>query len=216
MRRRKFLAWMASAMLLVAGLLLVARQRLKERLLATSLGQRTREAILGVDSSEGTANLTREEEASLWTLARAVLPSDSKESARVVVLDRLRWRASTGPGYASEFRRALAFLDAETRKKHGGESRFGQLSVPEAAALVGGLLEGIVAYQLSAASRGDILRLAVSPRFLRRYRMRRHLVNEILDSYYRSPLGWTRLGYRSFPGACAGIVIYSQPPGATS
>jgi hypothetical protein len=216
MKRRKFLAWLVSAVLLVVGMLLVARQRLKERLLATSLGQRAREAILGVDSSEGTASLTHEEEASLWALARTVLPSDSREPARVVVLDRLRWRASASPGYASEFRRALAFLDAETRKQHGAASRFRELSDPDAAALVGGLLEGIVAYQLSAASRGDVLRLALSPRFLRQYRMRRHVVNEILDSYYRSPLGWTRLGYRSFPGACAGIVIYSQPPGTPS
>ena len=73
-----------------------------------------------------------------------------------------------------------------------------------------------MAYQLSAASTGDVVRLVVSPRFRERYKMRRYVVNEILDAYYRSPLEWARLGYRSFPGACAGIVIYSQPPESVS
>ncbi len=216
MRRRRFLAVAAVAMVGGIGLLLLDSKRLKDRLLSTSLGKGARESILGVESSQGISKLDGAEEAGLLKLARAVLPSDSGEPARAVVLDHLRWRAGTGPGYAHEFRRALSLLDDESRRKYGDHFPFAQLSGPEAAVVVGALLEGVVAYQLSAASRGDVLRLAISPRYLRRYRMRRHVVNEIIDGYYRSSLAWTRLGYRSFPGACAGIVIYSQPPSSVS
>jgi hypothetical protein len=212
-KRRNFLAWLAAYFVAGVALLFVERGRLKERLLATSVGQRARESILGVDAAEGVATLTQEDETGLLKLAAAVLPSNAGEPSRDVVLDRLRWRATTGLGYATEFRRALTLLDEETQKTYGEQSRFVQLAAPQAEVVVGALLEGIVAYQLSAASTGDVVRLVVSPRFLRRYRMRRHVVNEILDAYYRSPLEWARLGYRSFPGACAGIVIYSQPPG---
>jgi hypothetical protein len=104
----------------------------------------------------------------------------------------------------------------ETQNTYGKRFRFAQLAAPQAEAVVGTLLDGIVAYQLSAASTGDAVRLVVSSRFRERYKMRRYVVNEILDAYYRSPLEWARLGYRSFPGACAGIVIYSQPPESVS
>jgi hypothetical protein len=215
MKRRRFLGVAAVATVGGIGLLLLDSVRLKERLLSTSVGKRARESILGVESSEGISELMEAEEAGLLKLAGAVLPSDSGDVARAVVLDHLRWRARTGPGYAHEFRRALSLLDDETERRYGVRSDFAHLSGPEAAVVVGALLEGIVAYQLSAASRSDVLRLAISPRFLRRYRMRRHVVNEIIDGYYRSSLAWRRLGYRSFPGACAGM-IYSQPPIAAS
>ena len=216
MRRRKVLALAVVTTVGAIGLLLLSSKRLKARLLSTSLGKRARESILGVESIEGVSKLDGGEEAGLLTLAGVILPSDAGEPARAVVLDRLRWRASTGPGYAHEFRRALALLADETRTKYGEQSHFAQLSWAEAALVVGALLAGIVTRQLSDLSRSDVLRLLVNPRYLRRYRMRRHVVNEIIDAYYRSPLEWTRLGYRSFPGACAGIVIYSQPPSSES
>jgi hypothetical protein len=215
MKRRRFLVWLASALVLAVGLLVVTRERLKELLLASSLGHRARETFMGVDPSQGTSDLTPEDQAALWSLAAIVLPSTAGEQARPVVLERLTWRAREQAGYASEFRRAVDLLNRESRKTYGRNVRFAALGGSQATAVVGSLLEGIVDAPLSAASRGTVLRLVISPRFLGRYRMRRHVVNEILDAYYRSPLGWARLGYRSFPGACAGLEIYSRPPELT-
>jgi hypothetical protein len=213
MRRRTFLAWLAASLVAGVGLLFVKRGWLKERLLATSFGLHARETILGVDAEQGVATLNQQDETGLLKLAAAVLPSNAGEASHAVVLDRLRWQATTGLGYADEFRRALALLDDETKRTYGKRFRFAQLGAPQAEAVVGALLEGIVAYQLSAASTRDVVRLVVSSRFRERYKMRRYVVNEILDAYYKSPLEWARLGYRSFPGACAGLEIYSQPPG---
>jgi hypothetical protein len=210
-KRRRFLVWLASALVLGVGLLAITRQRLKDLLISSSLGHRARESFMGVDSSQGTSELTEEDAAALWALAAVVLPSTAGESARPVVLERLTWRAIELPGYASEFRRAIHLLNQEARKTYGGGAPFAALSRPQASALVGDLLEGIVDAPLSAASRGVVVRLVISPRFLGRYRMRRHVVNEILDAYYRSPLGWGRVGYHSFPGACAGLEIYTRP-----
>ena len=211
MKRRRFLAWLGSAIVVLAGVAFVGRRSLKGR--ARAAGQRARELILGVDPAEGTSRLTPEVEANLASLGSAVLPLSVGDAGRAITLDTLRWRATTSPGYASEFRRASAFLDSEAQKKYGDHKRFALLTAPETAALTAVLLDGILASQLSASPRGYVMRLALSPRFLRRYRLRRHVVNEILEGYYRSPRAWARLGYRSFPGACAGM-IYSEAPAA--
>lgn len=212
MRRRNFLKWSGSAIVLLAGAVFLTRRKLKARLVASGVGRRARELVIGVDPTEGTSTLTQPEEASLLKLAGVVLPSNAGEPVRAITLGTLRWRATTCPGYAAEFRRALVFLDAEARKKYGDQTTFAELAEPRVDALVGALLEGIVASELSDSSRGDVMRLAANPRFLRRYRLRRHVVNEMLEGYYRSPLAWTKLGYHSYPGACAGIVVYSHPP----
>ncbi len=173
MKRRTFLAWLAASLVAGVGLLFMKRRWLKERLLATPIGQRARDAILGVDAEKESATLTQDDETGLLKLADAVLPSNAGEASHAVVLDRLRWQATTGLGYAYEFRRTLALLNEETQNTYGKRFRFTQLAAPQAEAVVGTLLEGIVAYQLSAASTGDVVRLVVSPRFRERYRMRR-------------------------------------------
>jgi hypothetical protein len=106
MKRRTFLAWLAASLVAGLGLLFMKRGWLKERLLATSVGQHARDAILGVDAEQGVATLTQEDEAGLLKLADVVLPSNAGEASHAVVLDRLRWQATTGLGYAYEFRRA--------------------------------------------------------------------------------------------------------------
>lgn len=214
MKRRTFLARLSLGVVVIGGALYVSRRRLKERWLSSSLRERVRETILGVDPSSGTSALSEDEAAQLLKLAGTVLPSDAGEPGQAIVLDRLRWRAGTSPGYASEFRRALALLDQEAEGAYGEQSRFAQLSGTQAAAVVGSLLDGIVAHEMSDSSRKDLLRLATDSHFRNQYRLRRHVVNEMLEGYYRSPLAWRRQGYRSFPGACAGIVIYSKPPDA--
>jgi hypothetical protein len=216
MTRRGFVGWILSAMVLLVAAVLLRHRWLSERLHAWALGQRARDMILGVDTSRGTATLQTGEEQALWRLARVVLPSGAGPSAEEVVLDRLHWRATRFPGYADQFRESIALLDEEARRRYGKQTRFADLGPSEAEAVVGPLLEGFVAHQLTANAPAVVLRVVSTPRHLKQYRMRRHVVNEILDGYYRSPLGWARVGYRSFPGACAGLTLYSQAPDSTT
>jgi hypothetical protein len=208
MTRRRFFSWLGSALLLLLAFGLFRRWR-RGALVSETVAP-LRDAILGLDPAEGTSRLTTAEEAHLWSLALVILPSAAGETARSLIVERLQWRATHYPGYAREFRASLELLEAESQRTFA--ISFGALTRSQVAHVVRRVLEGVVAHDLAAAPRGTLIRLALSPSFVRRFRMRRHLVTEILDAFYQSPLGWASLGYRSFPGACAGLEIYSSPP----
>ena len=211
MRRRRFLAALGTIIVSALGLAYFGRQRLRDWLLGTSAGQRLREIVLGVDSAAGTAELSAATEATLWALALVVLPSKVDPGAREIVREHLQWRAGTAPGFAAEFDRGRRLLDGEAARRFGAGRGFAALTPDQAGQVVNDLLSGIVAHQLSAGPAGTGWKV-LAPRYRGRYRLRRHVVNEILAAYYSSPLGWRRLHYRSFPGACAGLDVYSRPP----
>jgi hypothetical protein len=200
----------------LVGAVVAKQTRLRALLSGSGAGQWLRGYLIGVDSTLGTRDLTPSEEMALWRTAAAVLPSNPGDEAHREVLDHLRWRARSEPGYAAECVRARAFLDEEASRAFGTGAEFARLAPAQAGLIIGSALRGIVAHQLSAAPRSTLLRLAFSSRFRKRYRLRRHVVNEILLAYYTSSPSWTRLRYRSFPGGCAGLGEYGLPPEAAT
>jgi hypothetical protein len=212
MRRRRFVgALLAGTAALGIGLGLGSRD-FKARYLSSRWTQKARRRLDGLDPSTGTGALNSDLEARLWALAIVLLPSQIHPAGRSAVLEQLRWRALESPGYRTAFADGLAFLDRETKRRFPGRRRFGELPRDDANQILGPLLAGIKAYPRFRELPRDLLMSFLDRARTDRFRLRRHVVGEILHAYYQSGAGWALVGYDTYPGLCAGLDSYSRAP----
>ena len=214
MRRRVFLRLLGAGTLAVGGLALAARQRIEAVLISSRHLRALRSRIYGVDPVAAPGLLSGEEERALWTLALVVLPTAAASAeVKQLVLEHLRWRSAEVPGFRAEFTSAIAALDQRATRMTPDAARFADLSRRDAERTVAPMLRG-----LHAGGRRpnhlfpiDALRLTLDADFRERFRLRRHVVNEILHAYYASHLGWASVRYDVYPGACGGAEAYTRP-----
>jgi hypothetical protein len=192
--------------------LLLGRREVKARYLSSSWVQKTRGRLLGVDTGSGTGSLSPDMERRLWSLAVVLLPSQIDPVGRSAVMEHLRWRASESPGYRAAVAQGVALLDRETKRRFPKRERFGALSRDDANRVLASLIAGIKPYPRFRELPRDLLLSFLDRGRIERFRLRRHVVSEILHAYYQSGAGWALVGYDTYPGLCGGPGSYSRPP----
>lgn len=214
MRRRTFLTETAAgAAVAVAAAAVVLRGQIHQRvagLTETDKLRKLRRRAYAVPPGEP-GPLDPRDEITLWAVALVVLPTAAARTARTPVLEHLRWRANESPGYRRVFTESRALLDTAARNERE-HATFADLDRSAAGALLTGLIGGIEPFPRHRALPVDLMRFALSPTAQRRFRLRRHVVNEILHAYYTSPAGWISLGNDAYPGGCHGLDRYSRAP----
>jgi len=112
------------------------------------------------------------------------------------LVDHVQNRVTREPNYLSIYRRAVTLVN----RLAGG--RFSSLGIAERVSLV-------TRYRLISAPVSPDENLGPFPDDA--LDVRTLIVPDLIGSYYRSPAGWTIVGYDAFPGTCADLARYTRP-----
>jgi len=112
------------------------------------------------------------------------------------LVDHVQERVTREPNHLSIYRRAVTLVNRLSG------ARFSSLGIDQRVALV-------TRYRLIPAPVSLDENLGPFPDDA--LDVRTLVVPDLIGSYYRSPAGWTIVGYDAFPGTCADLARYTRP-----
>jgi hypothetical protein len=161
--------------------------------------------VVELDTSAATGLLAADEMDAVIGLAEVLLPPDQPFDARFFSAHVNR-RTSRDAGYLPAYREAARQLLDLGHRYQSAEIPFGGLPRHER--------NGILEILLTPYAATNRFMKRAEPIFVSesRQRLRRFVVRDLLDAWYRSPAGWAVVGYMHFPGSPAADPLdYSKP-----
>lgn len=152
-----------------------------------------------LDSAAATGLLGDEGMTEVFALAETLLPQHLDIGViRRFVRHHVNERTSNREGYLEEYERAVALLQRTTRALFDSGPAFSALPVTNRNAVLGELLE---TRRTGVRRLGNLFDRIFGATEIPAFRI--HVVQDLLQAFYRSADGWALVGYTNYPGVPA-------------